>query len=205
MTAATTEHDDPVEVKGLDRRGGVRSFLASRWLPWIIALLAIGFAVFAGLQWADLKAAENTREEVSSDATRLALRLTTFEGENIEEWYAQTRETATGDYAKQLQEIFNQQTRDTLREVEVISRGEVQSLFVQDITGDEAKVFALVKQTYINKSLEDPAEDHQRMDITLKRVNGEWLASDVAVLGPDGVVAPTNDVQESAPDAGEQP
>lgn len=190
------------EVRGPGRRRGLRSVLASPWLAWSVAVIALALAAFAGSQWADLHAAERTREEVARDATRLALRLTTFEGANIEEWYRQTRQTATGAYEQQLQQIFNQQTRDTLRSIEVVSRGEVEDLFVQDISGDEAKVFALVKQTYVNASLENPAEDHQRMEITLKRVNGRWLASDVAVLGPDGVVAPTAEASESAPDPG---
>jgi Mce-associated membrane protein len=193
--------EQPVQVRGLERR---RSVFASPWLAWGVAVLAIAAAVFAGLQWADLYAAEQTRDEVAADGRRLALLLTTFEGENIEDWYADIRNTATGEYATQLQDVFNQETRDTLREIEVVSRGEVSNLFVQDIDGDEAKVFALVKQTYANNTLSDPRQDELRMDITLQRVDDRWLGSSVAVLGPEGVVAPTGDQQESAPNAEEE-
>ena len=197
---SATAEEQPAEVRGLDRK---RSVFASPWLAWSIAIFALAAAVFAGLQWADLYTAEQTRQEVAADGRRLALLLTTFEGENIEDWYADIRDTATGEYATQLQDVFNQDTRDTLREIEVVSRGEISNLFVQDVNGDEAKVFAVVDQTYVNNTLTDPRQDELRMDITLKRVDDRWLGSSVAVLGPEGVVAPTGDPQETVPNAEE--
>lgn len=192
------EPEAPTEVKGLDRRRTIGSVLTSRGLAWTIAVLALAAAVFAGIQWADLYATEKARGEVADSARTVALRLTTFEGEDIEEWYAATLETATGEYGQQLREVFDQATRDQLREIEAVSRGEIDNLFVQDINGDEASAFALVTQTYANTSTANPVEDHLRMDITLQKVEGEWLANEVAVLGPAGVVAPTGPVQPGA-------
>ena len=200
---APAEESEPVEVKGLDdrRRRGFTGFLASPWLAWTIALIAIGAAVYAGMQWADLYAADKARAQVRSDASDLAAHLTTFEGENIEEWFAQAKDRATGEYAKQLTQVFDQANRDRLRDAGVVSRGEVKSLFVQEVNGKEASVFAVVKQTYVNNSTNDPVEDELRMDITLRQVGGRWRGSEVAVLGPAGVVAPTG---EAAPTEGDQ-
>ena len=175
-------------VKGLDRRSGLRAFLGSARLAWGVAILALAVAAFAGVQWADLYAAERTRDEVREQATALVLSLTTFEGANIEEWVADAQGRATGDYAEQLSTLFDQSLRDALREQEVVSRGEVDELFVQNVDGDEASVFALVTQTIVNATTSDPVQDELRMDITMERVDGEWLASDVAVLGPAGLV-----------------
>ena len=183
------EQPDPVPVvKGLDRRRGLSRLFGNARLAWGVALLALVIAAFAGTQWADLYARDQAREEVRGAATELALGLTTFEGENIEDWVAQARAQATGDYAEQLTTLFDQALRDALREQEVVSRGEVDQLFVQDINGDEASVFALVTQTIVNASTTDPVQDELRMDITMRRVEGEWKASDVAVLGPSGLV-----------------
>ena len=199
--------DEPTEVKGLDRRRGVGSVLRSPWVPWVIAALAIAFGVFALLQrnqaqaeLAEMRAAEREVAEVRTQANTVALRLTTFKGEEIEEWYAEIRKTATGDFAEQLSQAFNQETRDTLREIGVVSVGEMENLFVQDVSGDEAKAFALVKQTFVNSSTPDPVEDNLRIDMTFKRIDGRWLASEVAALGPNGVIAPT--VDQPVPDAG---
>lgn len=183
--AATPE--EPV-VKGLDR-GRRRSGLV--WAVGILSVLlvaAVAFAVIAGMKWADLHAAERSREEVREQATALVLSLTTFEGENIEEWVADAQGRATGDYAEQLSTLFDQSLRDALREQKVVSRGEVDQLFVQNVDGDEASVFALVTQTIVNATTSDPVQDELRMDITMERVDGKWLASDVAVLGPAGLV-----------------
>lgn len=192
------EPESSTEVKGLERRRTIGSVLTSRGLAWTIAVLALAAAVFAGIQWADLYAAERARREVADSARTVALRLTTFEGENIEEWYTATLETATGEYGQQLRDVFGQATRDQLREIEAVSRGEIDDLFVQDVNGDEARAFALVTQTYANTSTANPVEDHLRMDITLQKVEGEWLANEVAVLGPAGVVAPTGPTEPGA-------
>ena len=184
------------EVRGLDRRRG--SFLRSAGLGWGVAILALALAAFAGIQWADLYSAERTREEVRTEARDLVLSLTTFEGATIEEWVADAQSRATGDYAEQLTTLFDQSLRDALREQEVVSRGEVDQLFVQNVDGDEASVFALVTQTIVNATTSDPVQDELRMDITMERVEGRWLASDVAVLGPAGLVG-------GAPEAPEAP
>ena len=186
------------QVKGLDRRTGLRAFLGSARLAWGIAILALALAAFAGVQWADMYAAERAREEVREQATALVLSLTTFEGADIEEWVTDAQSRATGDYAEQLSTLFDQSLRDALREQEVVSRGEVDQLFVQNVDGDEASVFALVTQTIVNATTSDPVQDELRMDITMERVDGEWLASDVAVLGPAGLTG-------GAPEAPEAP
>lgn len=212
--AAASTGDPRADVKGPARRRDFGSYLRSPWLPWVIAALFLAFGVFALLErnqavqqredaaaeLAQLREAEKERAEVRAQASTVALRLTTFEGENIEEWYAEIRATATGEFEKQLGDVFNQSTRDTLREIGVVSVGEMQNLFVQDVDGDQAKAFALVKQTYVNSSTPDPVEDHQRIDMTLERVDGKWLASEVVVLGPNGVIAPSG--QADLPDVG---
>ena len=199
--AAEPEVTEPV-VKGLDRRRG-----APRWLVWVLGVLAVlGIAgtVWFGTQWADLYAAEDARQEVQTAARQLALRLTTFEGAEIEEWFSAAQRQATGEYRQQLVEVFDQRNRDALRDIEVVSTGEIQNLFVQDVTEDTASAFAVVKQTYVNNATNDPVEDQLRIDMTFKRVNGKWLGSEVAVLGPPGALAPTGDPTEPAADSGDQ-
>lgn len=172
------------------RRRGPLAVLANPRLAWAVAVLALVLAGVAATAWADLYAADQARGEVRSAATDLVLRLTTFEGAEIEEWLEGAKERATGAYAEQLTALFNQELRDALREREVVSRGDVEQLFIQDIQGDQASVFALVRQTIANSSTPDPVEDELRMDITMQRVDGRWLASDVAILGPSGLVVP---------------
>ena len=159
----------------------------------VLALAGIGGSVWFGTQWADLYAEDRARQQVRQAATEVVTRLTTFEGENIEEWLADAQGQATGDYKEQLALVFDQANRDALRQIEVVSRGRVESLFVQDVQGETATAFAVVRQTYVNARTTDPVEDQLRIDLTFALVEGEWLASEVAVLGPPGVLPPTGE------------
>ena len=193
--ATARDPQEPAEVPVIGNR--------SRWtqrprLAWtvaavagVLALVGIAGSVWFGTQWADLYAEDRARQQVRQAATDVVTRLTTFEGENIEEWLSAAQGQATGDYKQQLAQVFDQANRDALREIRVVSRGKVESLFVQDVQDETATAFAVVRQTYVNARTTEPVEDQLRIDLTLQLVNDEWLASEVAVLGPPGVLAPT--------------
>lgn len=148
-----------------------------------LSLILAGALVYVlAAWWAPLHVEALERDEVREVARELALRLTTYDGERIEEWVPPLRELATDDFERELTAALGQDLRDSLREAEARSVGELVDLFVQDIDEDEASAFAVVRQTIANVHLEDPVEDEVRMDITLRRVEGEWKVSDVAVL-----------------------
>lgn len=181
----------PEDASGeAERPSGVARLFGNARIAWAVAVAALVLAGVAGMAWADLYGADRDRQAVRQAATDLVLRLTTFEGEDIEAWLQGAQERATGEYAQQLSALFDQDLRDALRDQQVVSRGEVDQLFVQDISGDEASAFALVTQTIVNASTPDPVQDELRMDLTMQRVDGRWLASEVAVLGPSGLVQP---------------
>lgn len=184
---------------GPARRSPVRRILADARFAWLVAavavlgLIALAFAAVPALT------AERERAEVRDRAEVIAARVTTFEGESIEEWVAETRALATGAYARQLDDVFDQELRDALRENEVESVGTIQRSFVQSIEDDEAEVFVLARQSSVNAQREQPVEDELRIEIQLRREDGEWLASDIAVLGPQqrgAVPAPAPDEDE---------
>jgi hypothetical protein len=168
-------------------------------LPWIVAAIAGFVAVLAivGMVilftwWAPLNNEAQDREQVRRVGESFTVHLATFSGETIEEWVAETQERATGNYAEQVDQLFDEELRAALRELEVESQGELINLFVQELAGDEATLFALVRQTVRNAVAEEPFEDELRMELQLAREDDEWLVSDVAVLGPaqGGVAAP---------------
>jgi hypothetical protein len=168
-------------------------------LAWIVAAVAGFVAVLAivGMVilftwWAPLNNEAQDREQVRRVGESFTVHLATFSGETIDEWVAETQERATGNYAQQVDELFDEELRAALRELEVESQGELVNLFVQEVGGDEATLFALVRQTVQNAVAEEPFEDELRMELQLAREDDEWLVSDVAVLGPaqGGVAAP---------------
>lgn len=173
-------------------------------VAWAVAALALVAAALMGVQWQALRAEAAARAEAREAAEVIAARVTTFEGATIEDFVSEVADLATGDYAEQVAELFDAEFRAALREGEVESVGQVLRSFVQRMEDGEAEVFVLVRQTSINAALEEPVEDELRMELTVVREDGRWLASDIAVLGPaaEGLAPPAAPADE-APASGE--
>lgn len=174
-------------------RGGVLRDLRIAWSVAAIALLGLALLAYVALP---AVSAERERATVQERAELVAARVTTFEGATIEEWVAQTRALATDDYAEQLDGVFDQELRDALRENAVESVGTIQRSFVQALEGDTAEVFILARQTSLNAQRPQPIEDELRIEITMRRVDGQWLAANVVVLGPQAPTVPTPPLPE---------
>lgn len=166
------------------RRGRVAAVLASRGLAWGLAGVLLLAALAAG-GWAyTMWSRQQTEEAVLSRAEAVAEQVTSFEGATIDQWVSETQALATGTYAQQVEGLFNEQLRQSLRENEVQSTGEIDEAYLQSLDGDRASVFVVASQQSTNALRQEPIEDQLRMEITMERVDGQWLASNVAVLGP---------------------
>lgn len=191
--------DRQQDVDTAPRSPGSRRVAALRdpRVAWAVAAVAVVAAALMGAQWQGLRAEAAAREEAREAAEVIAARVTTFEGATIDDFVTEVEALATGDYAEEVAELFDADFRAALREGEVESVGQVLRSFVQEMDDGEAEVFVLVRQTSINAALEEPVEDELRMELTVVREDGRWLASDIAVLGPGGFAAP------AAPGGGE--
>lgn len=181
----------PARGGGLGGSGGL---LGNARLAWAVAVVAL--ALLAGLTFAtvgarreaaELRGAAETRQEVQEAAEVAALQVATFDGASIEEWLATTQSLATGSFRDDLGRLYTQEFRDGLRDNQVRSVGTITDSFVQRVEGDNAEVFLLLGQVASNATTTTPIEDELRMEVELMRVDGRWLASDVAVLGPESL------------------
>lgn len=194
-------HDDAGAVDTLDRDvdetpagqgAGPMRLLRDARLAWAVAMVAVLVAAFAAYQWRALAAEAEARVQAREAAEIMAARITTFDGAEIDQFVDRLRDLATGDYADQVTELFSPDFRDALRENEIESVGEVVRSFVQELDGDDAEVFVIVRQTSINAAVDEPVTDELRMELSLTREDGRWLIADVAVLGPSaGSLAPS--------------
>jgi Mce-associated membrane protein len=152
-----------------------------------LAALGLVLSVVLGLQASALRAREADRQAVLDAAEVMALRITTFEGATIDRWVTDTQSLATGEYAQEVAGLFDPTVRQGLRDNQVQSVGEITSSFVQDLDEDEATAFLVLRQTFVSASQPTPLSDELRMELELQRVDGRWLTSDAAVLGPSTV------------------
>lgn len=169
-------------------------------LAWTVAMVTTIAAIGFALAWAPLYSADRDRERVRQAAEQLVLHLTTFEGETIDGWVQETQRRATDQYAEEVNTLFDPQLRAALRDAKAKSAGRLVNLFVQDVDGDDALVFAVVRQTITNAASPTPVEDELRMQIELRRIDGGWKAAKVEVLGPgNGGAALVDDTAGEAP------
>ena len=155
-------------------------------LPWVLTASATVAAVAFAAMWAPLYLQNQDRERVRAAAEELVLHLTTFEGETIDEWVQATQRMATEAYAEEVNTLFDPELRAALRDAQAKSVGRLVNLFVQDVDGDDALVFVVVRQTITNAQTAEPVEDELRMQIELVQDGGTWKAAKVEVLGPQG-------------------
>lgn len=175
QTAAPATTQDAKPAKRADNR-----------LPWSVAAVMTVAAVTFAAMWAPLYLQNQDRERVREAAEDLVLHLTTFEGATIDEWVQETQRQATDTYAEEVNALFDPELRAALRDAEAKSVGRLVNLFVQDVDGDDAMVFVVVRQTITNAQTSEPVEDELRMQIELRNEGGQWKAAKVEVLGPQG-------------------
>lgn len=212
---ATVDSDEELADAAADGEGGpsdgeggpslarFAGALRSWRLAWGVAVVAL-LAAIVSLGWAATIAAEERRADAARErAEEVAEQVTTFRGAQIDRWVAATQELATGDYAEQVSGLFDDEFRQALRENEVESEGEVQRAYLQELEGDTARVFVVARQTSTNVLRDEPVEDELRMDITLRHENGEWLASNIAVLNPAASPGPGDPGFDGLPEDGE--
>lgn len=192
VTGVEVVDDDPVDgrvrrprrVEGPEHDGGERSPLGG--LTTVLAILAIvGLAgtLFFGFQWNQERTADNAEASIKTTASDFLVALFDFDGRTIDEDFDNILSYATGDFADQADAQFaDDDTRAALREVQASSRVEVRDLFVQSFHGDRGRVFAVVDQTIANNQFPEPRSDQVRLELGLRKVDGEWKIATVDVL-----------------------
>lgn len=195
--AGGTGGPDPPEDARRARTGWSRLWRA---LPWVIAVLAITAAAVAGWQWWQAEQREAARTDVRVAATSFLDELTNWEAAGgLDETREALRAAGTGPFLEEVDEFFT--TLTGRLSGDVTSEGEVQNVYVQELTGDTAEVFAVVLQTIEAEGAE--TRSVRRSVIDLQRVDGTWLVSQIRLLSdeapagtPDGGAGSGGGTQE---------
>lgn len=164
------------------RSGRLRS--AAHEAPALALVAALGLAGTAGfgLAWAFDRGNASPTPGVLSASRNVVLALTNFDPGTIKSDFAQIRSDATGGFASQARRFFGTRIQGELKAANAASRGTVQELYVQSVSGGRATVFAVVSQRYLNKDASAPVNDTLRLVIGLTDIGGSWKTSSVQVL-----------------------
>lgn len=157
--------------------GGVNLLLAA------LAIAGLAGTLFFGFKWNQERTADDAQASMETTASDFLVALFDFDGRTIDADFDNILDYATGEFADQAEQQFaDDDTRAALREVQASSRVEVRDLFVQSFDGDKGRVFAVVDQTIANNQFPNPRSDQVRLEIGMRKVDGDWKVSTLDVL-----------------------
>jgi hypothetical protein len=178
-----------------------------RWLllalPWVLVVLAVVAVVISTMQLQDLRAHEQTREDVERTAATFMLTLTTWDGtEGMSETRDELRAAGTDRFAGEVDELFGT-TEDLagLAEIGARSEGDVRRSYVQDVDDDRATALVVVLQRLSSDLAEEAEVSVRYAEVELLQHDGDWLVDEVellvdAVQQEAGQVAPSTQPEQ---------
>lgn len=175
-TAGAQEHDNvrvtPPSAPGRSRR---TRLLADVVLVVLIAGLAAAVVLLANRNPGGL------HEDAQVAAQHYALDLTTYDYQHIDQSFATVAAHTTGRFATQYRQV-GQKLRTTITEAHAKSTGRVIASGVRSASGDRVVVLLFVDQTVRNTSSPKGVIEHNRMQMTLQKQDGQWLIAGVDLL-----------------------
>jgi hypothetical protein len=148
----------------------------------VLAVLGmVGTAVF-GLLWAGSGGSATTDPAMVNSAKTFLIDLTNFNAKTLDADFRSITSMATGSFSGQADKFFNSSIRTALQDALAESRGQIRDIFVQSFKGNQAVVYAVVDQVYVNNKISTPQSDVLRVLVNLQKVGSTWKISDVTVL-----------------------
>ena len=154
-------------------------------VPWALFVVAAGLATFTGWKYERATAADKQQAQVKAVTARLLVGLSNFDGTTIDADVGMLKGLAVGRFATDVKNVFTPDRVDQIKKLKVTSSGKIRSVFVQNISGGNASVFAVVDETTDN-STSDPKTETVRFDIALIDTKDGWKIENVEILQSPG-------------------
>jgi Mce-associated membrane protein len=178
--AGLTEPEEDISLERDDDTG------KRRWARPVFvksAAAVIGVAILAsttvlGWLWKDQRDEDIAARQALAAAERFAVVLTNVDGAKLDENFNQTIEGSTGEF-KDMYVKSSAQLRQALVENKASAHGVVVEAAVKSATKHTVEVLLFIDQSVSNASAPDPRLDRSRVEITMQKVDGRWLANKV--------------------------
>lgn len=184
----TVDEPQPEDTRPRRRRSGKRFGLVAVLTPWILVVaLAAVIGVWLLPSYLEYRDVQQREAAVEQATIELMRQLTNWDAtDGLEDTRDALAEIATGDFRDQIDELFAGPVAADLEASGATSSGEIEQVYVQDITDARAETFAVVTQTISTSDPESTTEIDRRASIALRYEDGQWKASVVEIA--DGVV-----------------
>jgi hypothetical protein len=157
----------------------------------VLAVIGIAGTITFERAWSGLNGQNAAAAGAKQEASVFLVALTNFDAKSVDGDFTKLTSMATGTFATQANQFFNSSIRQQLETALASSRGQIRSLYVQDVSGNQATVYAVVDQLYVNRTLQAPRSDVLRVVVQMSDTQGSWKISDVTVLEGPSLASPS--------------
>ncbi|AGM31222.1 Mce associated membrane protein [Mycobacteroides abscessus subsp. massiliense] len=144
----------------------------------IVAIAIVASAAIIGRLYEEQRIEEQSSREALAAAQEFANVMINVDSAKLDESSNKTLERSTGDFKQKYSE-----SSTTLRQVMIENKakatGVVVDSAVKSATPDKVEVLLFIDQAVSNVAIPDARMDRSRVQITMQKVDGRWLASDV--------------------------
>ncbi|MGX9216495.1 hypothetical protein ACWWSA_23375 [Mycobacteroides abscessus subsp. abscessus] len=144
----------------------------------IVAIAIVALAAIIGRLYEEQRIEEQSSREVLAAAQEFANVMINVDSAKLDESSNKTLERSTGDFKQKYSE-----SSTTLRQVMIENKakatGVVVDSAVKSAAPDKVEVLLFIDQAVSNVAIPDARMDRSRVQITMQKVDGRWLASDV--------------------------
>nr|WP_207383932.1 hypothetical protein [Mycolicibacterium komanii]CRL70625.1 Mce associated membrane protein [Mycolicibacterium komanii] len=147
------------------------------------ALLVIGSLATSVVLAIDLKREREVADagqQALAAAQQYAVVLTSVDAYKLDENFTAVLDGATGEFKQMYSESSNQ-LKQALIDNKARADGKVIAAGIKSATKDKVEVMLFLDQSVTNALNPEPRLDRNRIIITMEKVDGRWLASDVVL------------------------
>ncbi|WP_157103908.1 hypothetical protein [Nocardia harenae] len=166
---------------GGETRGAVLLRIARKAILPVTALIAVAAitaAIVLGLQLRDERKVDAAGDAALAAAKSYAVTLTSVDSNNLDAGFTAVLDGSTGEF-RDMYTRSSGQLRQLLLENKATGKGTVLDAAVKSATETEVEVLLFIDQTVTNAASADPRVDRSRVEMTMRLVDGRWLASRV--------------------------
>lgn len=159
---------EEAEPAGLPRRTRIALVVGA-----VLALLALGAAVWTGVVWGLGAATASDRDAVLAAGRQAAVNLVSVNYNTADADIKRVEDSSTGDFAS----LFGQNVDSyagIVKEGKVISTGQVTEAGVESLNGDDAQVLAAISSKVQNSQVPQGETREYRVEMSLHYQDGAW-------------------------------
>lgn len=144
----------------------------------LIAIVAIAAAVILAWQLHRKQAVDDASAAALAAARAYAVTLTSVDSGNLDRDFTAVLDGSTGEF-RDMYTRSSGQLRTLLQDNKATGKGVVLEAAVKSASESEVEVLLFIDQTVTNAASTDPRVDRSRVLMTMRLVDGRWLASRV--------------------------